>query len=73
MRTSGSDKGSFLPDSAVGENSATHGTLTFDDNRLAALLLGQSGQNLALTERRTRLGLAPRRNEVNLLGAGHTP
>ena len=33
-------------------NAATQVVLAFDDNRLASLLFGQYGQNLALIERR---------------------
>ena len=53
MRTRGSDNGSLIPSSAAaGETGATQVVLAFDDNRLASLLFGQYGQNLALIERR---------------------
>jgi phosphate starvation-inducible PhoH-like protein len=66
---SGSDKGSFLPASAVDENSATHVALTFDDNRLASLLFGQYGQNLALIERRLGVVAEQRGNQVTIEGS----
>ena len=37
---------------SVAPDSASQIVLTFDDNRLASLLFGQYGQNLALIERR---------------------
>jgi len=69
LRTSGSDKGSFLPANAVGENSATHVALSFDDNRLASLLFGQYGQNLALIERRLGVVAEQRGNQLTIEGS----
>ena len=44
-------------------------TLSFDDNRLASLLFGQYGQNLALIERRLGVIANSRGNQVTLEGA----
>ena len=53
MRTRGSDNSSIIPSpAAVGESATTQVVLAFDDNRLASVLFGQYGQNLALVERR---------------------
>jgi len=43
--------------------------LTFDDNRLASLLFGQYGQNLALIERRLEVVAEQRGNHVTIDGA----
>ena len=69
LRTPGSDKGSLLRPDAVGENSATQIALTFDDNRLASLLFGQYGQNLALIERRLGVVAEQRGNHVTIEGS----
>jgi phosphate starvation-inducible protein PhoH and related proteins len=69
LRTTGSDKGSLLRPDAVGEDSATPVALTFDDNRLASLLFGQYGQNLALIERRLGVVAEQRGNHVTLEGS----
>jgi len=50
-------------------DSATPVTLTFDDNRLASLLFGQYGQNLALIERRLGVVANSRGNQVTLEGS----
>jgi phosphate starvation-inducible protein PhoH and related proteins len=42
--------------------------LTFDDNRLASMLFGQYGQNLALIERRLTVVATSRGNQVTLEG-----
>jgi len=68
LRTPGSDKGSFLPAEAVTEN-GTQIALTFDDNRLASLLFGQYGQNLALIERRLGVVAEQRGNQVTIEGS----
>jgi phosphate starvation-inducible PhoH-like protein len=68
LRTPGSDKGSFLPTDAVAEN-GTQIALTFDDNRLASLLFGQYGQNLALIERRLGVVAEQRGNQVTIEGS----
>jgi phosphate starvation-inducible PhoH-like protein len=43
--------------------------LAFDDNRLASMLFGQYGQNLALIERRLEVVADQRGNHVNLAGS----
>jgi phosphate starvation-inducible PhoH-like protein len=53
----------------VASDSATQVTLTFDDNRLASLLFGQYGQNLALIERRLGVVANSRGNQVTLEGS----
>jgi phosphate starvation-inducible PhoH-like protein len=50
-------------------DNATQITLTFDDNRLASLLFGQYGQNLALIERRLGVVTNSRGNQVTLEGS----
>jgi phosphate starvation-inducible protein PhoH and related proteins len=69
LRTSGPDKGSLLTAEAVGGNAATQITLAFDDNRLASLLFGQYGQNLALIERRLGVVAEQVGNHVTLAGS----
>jgi phosphate starvation-inducible PhoH-like protein len=69
LRTPNSDKGSLLRPDAVGDNSATQIALTFDDNRLASLLFGQYGQNLALIERRLGVVAEQRGNHVTIEGS----
>ena len=53
----------------AGGNSATQVVLAFDDNRLASLLFGQYGQNLALIERRLGVVAEQRGNHVTLAGS----
>jgi phosphate starvation-inducible PhoH-like protein len=53
----------------VASDNATQITLTFDDNRLASLLFGQYGQNLALIERRLGVVTNSRGNQVTLEGS----
>jgi len=53
----------------VASDNATQITLTFDDNRLASLLFGQYGQNLALVERRLGVVANSRGNQVTLDGS----
>jgi phosphate starvation-inducible PhoH-like protein len=53
----------------VASDNATQITLTFDDNRLASLLFGQYGQNLALIERRLGVVANSRGNQVTLEGS----
>ena len=71
MRTTRSNNGTYVPAAAnpVGENGATQIMLAFDDNRLASLLLGQYGQNLALIERRLGIVVDSRGNHVTLAGS----
>jgi phosphate starvation-inducible protein PhoH and related proteins len=68
LRTPGSDKSSFLPPDS-GTDNPTQIALTFDDNRLASLLFGQYGQNLALIERRLAVVAEQRGNQVALEGS----
>jgi phosphate starvation-inducible PhoH-like protein len=64
MPTRGTDESVF-----VASDNATQITLTFDDNRLASLLFGQYGQNLALIERRLGVVANSRGNQVTLDGS----
>ena len=66
MRTTRSDNDKLIPAAdAVGARAVTQIGLTFDDNRLASLLFGQYGQNLALIERRLgEIGRASCRERV---------
>ena len=68
MRSSRSDNGSLVSAPAP-ENVATQVVLAFDDNRLASLLFGQYGQNLALIERRLGVVAEQRGNHVALAGS----
>ena len=61
MATRGTDESVF-----VAPDNATQIALTFDDNRLASLLFGQYGQNLALIERRLGVVANSRGNQVTL-------
>jgi phosphate starvation-inducible PhoH-like protein len=63
LRTVGSDK--LAPSK---EANPTQVTLAFDDNRLASVLFGQYGQNLALIERRLGMAAEQRGNHVKLEG-----
>ncbi|HYZ44104.1 MAG TPA: PhoH family protein [Xanthobacteraceae bacterium] len=58
-----------MPSSAAGDGAATQIVLAFDDNRLASLLFGQYGQNLALIERRLGVVAEQRGNHVTLAGS----
>ena len=49
--------------------SPTQIVLNFDDNRLASILFGQYGQNLALIERRLGVAATSRGNHVTLEGS----
>jgi phosphate starvation-inducible PhoH-like protein len=51
------------------DNAATQIVLAFDDNRLASVLFGQYGQNLALLERRLNVSAEQRGNHVTISGA----
>ena len=70
MRAPRSDNGSLVssPD-APSDNAATQIVLAFDDNRLASMLFGQYGQNLALIERRLGVVAEQRGNHVNVAGS----
>src|SRR5262249_59551895 len=64
LRSSRSDSGSF-----AGDSTATQVVLAFEDNRLASLLFGQYGQNLALIERRLGVVAEQRGNHITLAGS----
>ena len=63
MRTPGTDESLV-----VAPNNATQISLTFDDNRLASVLFGQYGQNLALIERKLGVAASSRGNHVTIEG-----
>jgi phosphate starvation-inducible PhoH-like protein len=70
LRTTRSDKETFIPAAqAVATNATTQVVLTFDDNRLALQLFGQYGQNLALIERRLGVVVDQRGNDVTIEGS----
>ena len=59
-----------IPPSADSEDLATTQiVLAFEDNRLASVLFGQYGQNLALIERRLGVVAEQRGNHVTIDGA----
>jgi phosphate starvation-inducible PhoH-like protein len=59
-----------IPSSAASEETATTQViLSFEDNKLASILFGQYGQNLALIERRLGLAVDSRGNHVTLEGS----
>jgi phosphate starvation-inducible protein PhoH and related proteins len=64
LATRGTDEAVF-----VAPDNAAQVALTFDDNRLASLLFGQYGQNLALIERRLGVIANSRGNYVTLEGS----
>ena len=64
MRTLGPDD--LIP---VADDAATQIVLAFDDNRLASVLFGQYGQNLALIERRLDVVAEQRGNHVTIAGS----
>ena len=63
MRTPGTEESLV-----VAQNNATQISLTFDDNRLASVLFGQYGQNLALIERKLGVAASSRGNHVTIDG-----
>ena len=66
MRTTNS----VIPTAAVSEETATTQTvLAFEDNKLASMLFGQYGQNLALIERRLGIVAEQRGNHVTIEGS----
>src|SRR5262249_8262970 len=69
LRTTRSDDGTLIPAAAAAANGATQVLLGFDDNRLASLLFGQYGQNLALIERRLGVVAEQRGNQVTIAGS----
>ncbi|HEX6840883.1 MAG TPA: PhoH family protein [Stellaceae bacterium] len=59
-----------IPPAAASEETAmTQVVLAFDDNRLASILFGQYGQNLALIERRLGVVAEQRGNHVTIEGS----
>jgi phosphate starvation-inducible PhoH-like protein len=68
LPSSRSNSGILVPP-APAAGIATTITLAFDDNRLASLLLGQYGQNLALIERRIGVVADQRGNQVTIVGS----
>jgi len=59
-----------IPTAATSEETATTQTvLAFEDNRLASILFGQYGQNLALIERRLGVVAEQRGNQVTVEGS----
>lgn len=59
-----------IPPAAASEETATTQTvLAFDDNKLASVLFGQYGQNLALIERRLGVVAEQRGNHVTIAGS----
>jgi phosphate starvation-inducible protein PhoH and related proteins len=61
---------SAIPPAATSEETATTQTvLAFEDNRLASVLFGQYGQNLALIERRLGVVAEQRGNHVTIEGS----
>ena len=70
MRTTRSNNGALIePANPVADTPAAQITVAFDDNRLASLLLGQYGQNLALIERRLGVTADQRGNQVTIVGS----
>ena len=65
MRNFKPDNGTVLPAPA----GSTQTTLAFDDNRLASVLFGQYGQNLALIERKLGVIADSRGNHVTIEGS----
>jgi phosphate starvation-inducible PhoH-like protein len=63
LRTPGTDESLI-----VAQDTATQVVLTFDDNRLASILFGQYGENLALIERRLNVAADSRGNQVTIDG-----
>jgi phosphate starvation-inducible PhoH-like protein len=63
LRTPGTDESLV-----VAPNNASQISLTFDDNRLASVLFGQYGQNLALIERKLGVAASSRGNHVTIEG-----
>ena len=60
----------MIPAAAVSEETAkTQIVLAFEDNKLASMLFGQYGQNLALVERKLGVTADSRGNHVTLEGS----
>ena len=69
MHCARSDPTTGLAHSPAAEGAATQIVLAFDDNRLASVLFGQYGQNLALIERRLGVVAEQRGNQVTIEGS----
>src|SRR5574338_333184 len=70
LRSSRSANTSLAPPAVTGgDPAATQVVLAFDDNRLASMLFGQYGQNLALIERRLNVVAEQRGNHVTIDGS----
>ncbi len=70
MRASRTDNAPLVSSSAsASDHATTQIVLAFDDNRFAALLFGQYGQNLALIERRLGVVAEQRGNHVTIGGS----
>jgi phosphate starvation-inducible PhoH-like protein len=57
------------PAATLDETATTQAVLNFDDNRLASILFGQYGENLALIERRLGVVADQRGNDVTISGS----
>jgi phosphate starvation-inducible PhoH-like protein len=68
LRSPRPDNG-FPASTTVAEGAATQVVLAFDDNRLASILFGQYGQNLALIERRLGVVAEQRGNHITIQGS----
>jgi phosphate starvation-inducible PhoH-like protein len=70
LRSRDTNNGSLIAaDQPSGENAPAQVVLAFDDNRLASVLFGQYGQNLALIERRLGVVADSRGNHVTIEGS----
>ena len=66
MRAAGNNGSLLAPEAGEGERHQI--VLAFEDNRLASMLFGQYGQNLALLERRLGVTADSRGNHVTIAG-----
>jgi phosphate starvation-inducible protein PhoH and related proteins len=69
LRTRGTDNRPIIAPATTGAEAASQIVLAFDDNKLASVLFGQYGQNLALLERRLGVVADSRGNHVTLEGS----
>ena len=69
MREQRADTSAVITPAKVGDDVATQITVDFADNRLASMLFGQYGQNLAMIERRLGVMADQRGNQVVLQGS----
>jgi phosphate starvation-inducible PhoH-like protein len=70
LRQPRSDTSSLIVSPAGAEGAPAQIALAFDDNRLASILFGQYGQNLALIERRLGVVIEQRGNQLAIAGSG---